>query len=225
MLPIRPWAVNRHPGYEVPNERVGDIQDLDLLDRFHAGDAEAFAQLLRRYEQPIYNFLLRSVRDRTAAEDLTQEVFMRVVAGSQGFNRASKFSTWLYTIARHICIDHTRKMKHRRHASLDGAGPEGDDGPGARLLERIANDGPGVDRHADSERLRERIALAVEALPEEQREVFLMRHVEGLPFADIAAICEVPENTVKSRMRYALERLQATLGEYEEHVQALGSAS
>jgi RNA polymerase sigma-70 factor, ECF subfamily len=210
--------------YDVP-DRIGDIQDADLLDRFHAGDADAFALLLQRYERPIYNFLLRSVRDRSAAEDLTQDVFMRVVSSSQGFNRASKFSTWLYTIARHACIDHARRMKHRRHASLDGPGPETDDGPGARLVDRIAHDGPGVDRHADSEQMRERIARAIEALPDEQREVFLMRHMEGLPFAEIASICEVPENTVKSRMRYALERLQSTLGDYEDHLQALGSAS
>jgi RNA polymerase sigma-70 factor (ECF subfamily) len=209
----------------VPSERIGDIQDLELLDRFHAGDAEAFALLLRRYERPIFNFLLRSVRDRTVAEDLAQDVFMRVVSGSQGFNRSAKFSTWIFTIARHACIDHARKMKHRRHASLDGSGPETDDGPGARLVERIAHDGPGVDRHADSEQMRERIARAVEALPEEQREVFLMRHVESLPFAEIAIICGVPENTVKSRMRYALERLQDTLGEYEDYARAMGSAS
>ncbi len=208
----------------MPLERADDIQDLDLLDRFHAGDAAAFARLLRRYERPIYNFLLRSVRDRTAAEDLAQEVFMRVIQGSQAFNRTAKFSTWLYTIARNLCIDHTRKMKHRRHASLDGHGPDTDDGPGARLAERIAHDGPGTDRHADSEQMRERITRAVEALPEEQREVFLMRQVESLPFAEIAVICGVPENTVKSRMRYALERLQSTLGDYQDYAQALGSA-
>jgi RNA polymerase sigma-70 factor (ECF subfamily) len=206
----------------VPSERVGDIQDLTLLDRFSAGDAEAFAQLLRRYERPIYNFLLRSVRDRSAAEDLSQEVFMRVITGAEGFNRQSKFSTWLYTIARHACIDHSRKMKHRRHASLDGQGPETDDGPGSRLVDRIANNAPSVERSADSEQMRERIARAVEALPEEQREVFLMRQVENLPFAEIALICGVPENTVKSRMRYALERLQDTLGDYQEYAQALG---
>lgn len=208
----------------MPDDRIGDLQDLELLNRFQSGDDGAFAELLRRYERPIYNFLLRSVRDRTAAEDLAQEVFMRVIAGADGFQRDSKLSTWMYTIARHLCIDHARRMKHRRHASLDGAGPESEDGPGARLLERIAHDGPGVDRHADSSQLRERIAQAVEALPDEQREVFLMRQVEGLPFAEIALICGVPENTVKSRMRYALERLQSALGDYEEHALHKGSA-
>src|SRR4051812_16050105 len=106
--------------------------------------------LLRRYERPIYNFLLRSVRNAHAAEDLTQEVFMRVIQSSTGFQHASKFSTWLYTIARHLCIDHARKMKHRRHASLDGQGPQNDDGPGSPLVDRIANKQPDVDRNAEA---------------------------------------------------------------------------
>lgn len=208
----------------MPNERVGDIQDFVLLDRFHAGDEAAFAELLRRYEKSIYNFVLRSVRDRSTAEDLAQEVFMRVISNAGDFQREAKFSTWLFTIARHACIDHARRMKHRRHASLDGQGADGEDGPGARLIDRIAHAGPGVDRHAEATSLRENIARAVEALPVEQREVFLMRQVQSLPFAEIAVICGVPENTAKSRMRYALDRLQSALGEYEEHAVRKDSA-
>jgi RNA polymerase sigma-70 factor (ECF subfamily) len=198
------------------------MQDVELLDRFHAGDSEAFAVLLGRYERSVYNFLLRSARDARAAEDLTQDVFMRVIQGSREFNRTAKFSTWLFTIARHLCIDHSRRMKHRRHASLDGQAADTEDGPGGQLLDRIANGEPGVDRRADSEQMRARIARAVEALPDEQREVFLLRHTQNMPFAEIAEICGVPENTVKSRMRYALERLQAALAEYQEYAQALG---
>lgn len=215
-------GVAADPGQDVTSDRADEIEDVELLDRFHAGEAEAFAALLGRYQRPIYNFLLRSVRDDRAAEDLTQEAFLRVIQGSREFNRNAKFSTWLYTIARHLCIDHSRRMKHRRHASLDGTGPDTEDGPGARLVERVAHDAPSVDRRADSEQMRERIGHAVEGLPDEQREVFLLRHVQNLPFADIAEICGVPENTVKSRMRYALERLQAALADYQEYAQALG---
>ncbi len=198
------------------------MQDVELLHRFRAGDPEAFAALLRRYERPVYNFLLRSVRDPSAAQDLAQDVFLRVIRGAEGFNQDSKFSTWLYTIARHACIDHSRRMKHRRHASLDGQGPDNDDGPGAKLIDRIPQSAPGTDRQALSGEARARIAAAVEALPEDQREVFLLRQVQSLAFAEIAEICGVSENTVKSRMRYALERLQSALADYEEHARALG---
>ena len=76
-----------------------------LLDRFVAGEAAAFAVLLTRYQRPIYNFILRTVRDTEAAADLMQEVFARLVQRSAEFNHASKFSTWLYAIARNQCID------------------------------------------------------------------------------------------------------------------------
>jgi RNA polymerase sigma-70 factor, ECF subfamily len=206
----------------VHSERGGDSEDLELLDLFHAGQAEAFATLLRRYEHPIYNFVLRSIRDRHAAQDVAQEVFVRVLQSSREFNRGSKFSTWLYTIARNLCVDHARRMKHRRHASLDGPASRNDDGAGSALVDRIAHDGPGVERSAAATGMRDRIAQAIEALPDEQREVFLLRQVQSLPFAEIAVICGVPENTVKSRMRYALERLQNSLSEYAEQARALG---
>ena len=78
-----------------------------------------------------------------------------------------------------------------------------------------------MEREATGTELKERIAKAVEALPDEQREVFLMREVANLPFKEIAEVTGVPENTVKSRMRYALERLQQALSEYEEYARAL----
>jgi RNA polymerase sigma-70 factor (ECF subfamily) len=192
--------------------------DEALIARFTAGDALAFEEVLRRYERPMYNYLLRSCRDPHAAADLLQEVFLRVVERSASFEGKSKFSTWLYTIARNLCIDASRKMGFRRHRSLDAPGTADDPTP---LVERSASGGPGQDRAAVSQRLRGEIARAVEALPEEQREVFLLREVQHLPFREIADIVGVPENTVKSRMRYALERLQAALCDYEDYVQEL----
>jgi RNA polymerase sigma-70 factor (ECF subfamily) len=200
--------------------RLGDMADDELLDRFIAGDAGAFAVLLQRYQRPIFNFIARNVRDAEAAADLLQEVFTRVVQRSSDFNRASKFSTWLYAIARNLCIDHMRRMKHRRHASLDGTGPGDHDGSGSAWVERLALAQPGIEREASAGGLRSRIAAAVEALPEEQREVFLMRELQQMPFAEIALVVGVSENTIKSRMRYALERLQEALADYEEYARA-----
>ena len=198
-----------------------DPSDEELLRRFDDGDADAFETLVRRYERPLYNFILRSVRRRERADELLQDVFMKVVQRSGEFKGNSKFSTWLYTIARNLCIDHSRKMVFRRHKSLDAPGRSspGEDGP--TLLDRTAADSPDVDRVAIANDLRQRIQASVEELPDEQREVFLMRQVQGLPFKEIARIVDVPENTVKSRMRYALERLQRALAEYEDYVQDL----
>jgi RNA polymerase sigma-70 factor (ECF subfamily) len=201
--------------------RFGDMTDDELLDRFVAGESAAFAVLLTRYQRPVYNFILRTVRDTEAAADLLQEVFSRVVQRSGEFNHESKVSTWLYAIARNQCIDHLRRMKHRRHASLDGSSPRQDaDGPGSAWVERLAREQPDVDREAAAGGLRSRIATAVEILSEEQREVFLMRELQHMPFAEIALVVGVSENTIKSRMRYALEHLKAALADYEEYARA-----
>jgi len=201
-------------------EDPDDLSDEELLRRFNEGDADAFERLVRRYERPLYNFILRSVRRRERADELLQDVFMKVVQRSRDFKGNSKLSTWLYTIARNLCIDHSRKMVFRRHKSLDAPSRSGDD-EGPTLLERQAAGGPEADRAAIAKDLQARIAEAVEELPEEQREVFLLRQVEGMAFKEIASVVGVPENTVKSRMRYALERLQRALDEYKDYVREL----
>jgi len=198
-----------------------DPSDEELLRRFDEGDADAFAELVRRYERPLYNFILRSVRRRDRADELLQDVFMKVVQRSADFKGNSKVSTWIYTIARNLCIDHSRKMVFRRHKSLDAPGRSTSSDEGPTLLDRQAAEGAEPDRAALAEDLKLRIAAAVEELPEEQKDVFLMRHVQGMKFKEIAEVVDVPENTVKSRMRYALERLQRALADYEEYVEEL----
>ncbi len=196
-----------------------DSSDEQLIAAFNEGDAEAFAEILRRYRRPIFNFILRSVRNIEKAEDLQQEVFLRVVQRSDQFEGKSKFSTWLYTIARNLCIDMSRKMVHRRHASLDA--PVRADEGSAPLVDRIASTELETDRRATSNHLQSEIAHAVEALPDLQREVFVLRHVQGMSFKEIARVVDASENTVKSRMRYALTRLQQALAEYREYAHQL----
>jgi RNA polymerase sigma-70 factor (ECF subfamily) len=148
-------------------------------------------------------------------------VFVKIVQSAVDFKHESRFSTWAYTIARNICIDHLRKMSFRQHPSLDQ--PRGDTEDGPTLLERTADahHSASVERSVIGGEMGRTIARCVEALPVEQREVFLLREVGNLPFKDIAALTGVPENTVKSRMRYALERLQENLVEYEDYARAL----
>lgn len=196
--------------------RLNELPDHALLDAFERGEAPAFAVLVERHQRPLYNFILRSVSARDAAEDLLQETWVRVIQRAADFKRDSKFTTWLYTIARNLCIDHARKMKHRRHASLDATPPDG----GAALVDRIGDGAPDPERASEGGHMQERVARAVAALPDDQREVFLLRQVQGMAFADIALVVGVPENTAKSRMRYALERLQLELGDYREYAEA-----
>jgi len=191
---------------------LSDPTDEVLLTAYREGDSGAFETLLGRYRGPIFNFLLRSVRDRGRAEELYQDVWMKVIERCDKFRGDAKFSTWLYTIARNQCIDHQRKMKFRGHASLDATEPT----TGQSIGERVSNFGPSTEQLAVGGVVRERIARAVEALPEEQREVFLLRQLEGLAFREISELVGVPANTVKSRMRYALERLQKALSDLEE---------
>src|SRR6201991_3711411 len=96
-----------------------DDTDEDLMVRYQRGEVRAFEVLLSRHRRAVYNFILRFVGDRETAEDLLQEAFMRVIKGAEAYKRQAKFTTWLYTIARNLCVDQTRRRKHRKHASLD----------------------------------------------------------------------------------------------------------
>ena len=187
---------------------------------YQKGDTRAFELLLKRHRKPVFNFLYRQVGDGTLAEDLLQDVFLRVIRSAQRYSPRAKYTTWLYTIARNLCVDNARRAKHRRHASLDqtlGKDPSGKQ----TLLDRVADQGPGVDRQAMGAKLRQNIQEAVSTLSDEQREVFLMREQLNLPFKEIAEIVGCPENTVKSRMRYALEHLRRCLDEYKDFAQAI----
>ncbi len=199
--------------------RSPDPPDETLMLRFQSGDRAAFAQLVRRHQGPLYNFALRQVRTPQVAEDVVQEAFVRVVQSASDFKHEARFTTWIYTITRNLCIDHLRKKALRKHPSLDEA--KGQEGEGPTLGEQTADPRASVEREATGTELKERIAAAVDKLPDDQREVFLMREVANLPFKEIAEITGVPENTVKSRMRYALERLQEALAEYEDYARAL----
>lgn len=183
------------------------------MRRYQAGDAAAFAILMRRHLGKLYNFVARHTGNRAVAEDLSQEVFLRVVERAGDFKHEARFTTWLYTIARNQCIDHLRKASLRRHPSLDDAGPGDERLP---LKERLENQSVGIsgERVAMDGEVKERIVAGLAKLPDEQREVFLLREISNLPFQEIAAVTGVPENTVKSRMRYALERLREGMADY-----------
>ena len=182
--------------------------DEELLAEFQQGDAGAFERLLRRHRSPLYTFFVRMLGDRARAEDLAQETFLRIVRGAAAWEHRARFQTWLYTIARNLCVDTLRRERFRRAESLDAQ--EGEEGP---LVDAVPSGSAGPDRQAESARLRPLLQRALVALPAEQREVFVLREQAGLSFKEIAGLVEANENTVKSRMRYALLGLRKALAD------------
>ncbi len=179
------------------------------------GDRAAFEILVRRYHRPVFAFLLRFVGNPARTEELTQEVFVRLLRMGPRYRATGRFRTLVFSVARNLAIDESRRAKFRRHRSLDAPGRTPDGDAGRSLGERIAADDVSVDEAALAPALRARILEAIDGLPEAQREVFLLRVAGGLSFVEIAAQLGVSDNTVKSRMRYALEKLRATLADLD----------
>jgi RNA polymerase sigma-70 factor (ECF subfamily) len=199
-----------------------DATDEMLMIRYQRGDRQAFAELVRRHGRRIYNFVLRQLRDANLAEDVTQQTFLRVVQSAAQFKNEARFSTWLYAIVRNLCVEQGLERQQRRQATLDDEQPNAEqvDRP---LSELVADSqrGASIERSAVSSQVGASIVRALEDLPDEQREVFLMREIANLSFDDIASITECPTDTVKSRMRYALNRLRDALSNFDEYARAL----
>jgi len=184
-----------------------DRTDEELLAAYQQGDPGAFEALLRRHRAPLFTFLLRMLGDRQRAEDLAQETFLRIVKGAPAWERRARFQTWLYTVARNLCIDQSRRDRFRRADSLDAEGPDGQ----PSMVDSVPGREIDPERAAASARIRPLLQQALLCLPPEQREVFVLREQAGVPFREIAEMVGVNENTVKSRMRYALEGLRKAL--------------
>ena len=174
------------------------------------GNAAAFKTLMVRYDSKITGFVARRCADRHSIDDLVQEIWMRVVHRASTFREQSSFKTWLYTIARHKCIDVSRRAVHRRAVTLDEPLRRDEEG-GVTVVDQAADQGPGPDRLASDRRFLTALEQLMEELPPDQREVFDMRALQQLKFREIAEIVGVPENTIKSRMRYALQTLRGRL--------------
>jgi RNA polymerase sigma-70 factor (ECF subfamily) len=173
--------------------------DERLMLRFQKGEVRAFEELVRRHRTPVFSFLLRLTGDRGRAEDLCQETFLRVVRAAEEWQPRALFRTWLFAVARNQAQDEARRKAFRRTE------PQAEPAGGA------ASGDPGPEEAAAGALLRPKLEAALASLPEEQREVFVLREHAGLRFPEIAEVTGVPENTVKSRMRYALEALRERL--------------
>ncbi|HEY8210962.1 MAG TPA: RNA polymerase sigma factor [Myxococcaceae bacterium] len=187
--------------------------DEQLMLAFRGGEARAFEALVRRHRAPVFNFILRYTGQRARAEDLLQETWLKVVRSAVEYEPRARFTTWVYTIARNLCVDSARKESYRQADSLDAPTSASDEGDGRALGEMLPDGSNSPERGAHNARLRPMLARALSSLPEEQREVFILREYSGIAFKEIAQVTQTSENTVKSRMRYALEGLRKRLTE------------
>ncbi len=180
---------------------------------FKSGDAGAFATLVQRHRQSVFNFILRYVGHRQRAEDLLQETWLKIVRNSAGYTPTAKFTTWVFTVARNLCVDNARKEQFRKTSasskSLDSPLSDDDERTLGDLVGDEGAEAP--DRGADNAKVRVVLEGALRSLPDEQREVFVLREYQGISFKEIGLVVGTNENTAKSRMRYALEGLRKKL--------------
>lgn len=179
-----------------------DASDEALMLAYAGGDPAAFEQLYARHRGRLYRFLLRQLRDPALADEMFQDVWQRVISARAGWTPEAPFGTWLYRIAHNRLADHWRALRHRPPAPADG------DERTARIPD---HDTP--ERTLSEFEQRRRLQLALDELPAEQREVLLLRLEQELTLEEIGAITGVGRETVKSRLRYAMDKLRSRLPE------------
>ena len=187
------------------------VEDPDeaLMLRFAGGDMQAFDTLYSRHEMSVWRFVLRSVKVQALADDLMQDVWFAVARNAGSYEVKAKFRTWLFTLAHNRLVDHFRTAKN--HTSLDVA--DGDDD--YSLVDTLAADsGFGPVRQLQSREQAAALIAAVEQLPAEQREAFLLQAEGDFSVQDIAEATGVTFETAKSRLRYARASLRQLLQEF-----------
>ncbi|CAN5139385.1 RNA polymerase sigma factor [soil metagenome] len=178
-----------------------ETDDIDLMLSYRSGDAKAFETLYGRYRGGLYRYLLRQCGDPEIASDLFQEVWSRVVKARNSYRPTARFNTWLFRIAHNCYVDHYRREQRRPTAGEPGCADWADD-PSERPEAQTQ----------DLERA-ERLLAALDKLPAEQREAFLLREEAGLSLGEIGQATGVGRETAKSRLRYAVQRLRDALTE------------
>ncbi len=173
------------------------MTDDELILRFRKGDAKAFDELYSRYSKSLFNFICRMLNDRELAEDLLQEVFLRIL--TKTYRAQAKFSTWLYTVATNLCLNEVKKRTKTY-----------------RLEKDIPNPRDRPHREAERSELSQKIEEAISSLPATQRVAFCLRHYQGMPYREIARVLGCPLGTVKSRIHNAVDNLKTYLEDHYE---------
>ncbi len=192
--------------------KINDYSDNELILLFQGGSNLALSSLVNRYKERIFSSMLYLVKDRTLAEDIFQDTFIKIIETlrNKNYNEEGKFLPWALRIAHNLCVDHFRKIK-RRPAVVTTDATEVRD-----VFEIL---GIGTDDNAEQRMMKEQsyasIHKMLDYLPKEQKEVVVLRHFGDLSFKEIAEITDCSINTALGRMRYGLMNLRKMVVEYD----------
>jgi RNA polymerase sigma-70 factor (ECF subfamily) len=187
------------------------LSDADIMLRVKAGDESAFAYLVQKYRRPMVNFMYRMAHNAAGAEDLAQEVFLRVYRSRESYEATAKFTTWLYRIATNLAVNHARDTRHERPentVSLDE--PDEESGRTLDLPDR----GPSAEESLMQRERLTAIRQRVQALPERQRIAVVMHKYQQMDYRQIADVLKLSESATKSLLFRAYETLREQLREF-----------
>lgn len=185
--------------------------DAALMLRVKQGDSAAFTTLVEKYKQPVMNLAFRTLRDETEAEDLAQTVFVQAWKSAARYQPTAKLSTWLFTIARNLCLNEIRRRKRHPAESLDQTRDDADDQPLLQVEDRRSSAAPDDLLRGE---LETKVDEALSALPENQRTALLLCRQEELSYEEIAAVLGCTLSATKSLIHRARETLKARLKPY-----------
>jgi len=192
---------------------MADELDADavLMLRVKRGDNSAFGELVDKYKQPVMNLAFRMLRDRTEAEDLSQTVFLQLQNSAARYEAPAKFSTWLFTITRNLCLNEIRRRSRHPTDPLDGTYPEQEDQPARQFEDRKTASPPETLLHGE---LEQKIEEALAELPESQRSAILLCRRDDLSYDDIAKVLGCSISATKSLIHRGRETLKQKLKPY-----------
>lgn len=198
-------------GNEYSNQetnRTMPISDDDLMCRFQEGDESGFLRLLERYQDRIMNYIYRMVSDRHLAEDLTQEVFVRIYVNAGRYFPGSRFAPWLYRIASNLAINELRRRKRWRYVTINSSPSENERNVITDLKDEDSID---PEQHVAQLEASEEVSDALGKIPEKYRVPLILRELEGYDYEEIAHILDIPRGTVKSRLNRGRSLLETVL--------------
>ncbi len=188
------------------------LSDEELVDRFRSGDEDSFRILVERYSPFIFNIICRTIKDRSLAEDLSQEVFLRMYRFLNGFKKKCRFSTWLYRLTVNVCFSAQRRSKEEsKVVSLSYQTENVGSNPGTRELE---DESFSPRKTLEKEELTGKIKSAIDSLSEVLKMTFILREFEDLSYNELAKVFQCSQGTIKSRLSRARETLRQKLEVY-----------
>jgi RNA polymerase sigma-70 factor (ECF subfamily) len=199
---------NANQGILTDRRMLEILSDADVMLRVAAGDDSAFDYLVEKYHRPMISFMYRMTHNQAVAEELAQEVFLRVYRSRQTYAASAKFTTWLYRIATNLAVNHARDTKHERpENTVNIDEPDTETGMTVDVTDTGLNAEQAILRRERMEAIRRR----VEALPERQRLAVIMHKYQGMDYKQIAGVLKLSESATKSLLFRAYETLRETL--------------